>query len=255
MNEDNLKRFFSIYFQYIEVELFTSMLESSLVGRNTDVIITFQDTFYLLVCKNMEEKDIKKALDDLQEVTKKYANNSHFKLDKRHLNYQESTKIPVGFFDNPKFTSLLKEYQVAYQDFLQYLPHIDLSEDVRQRFQIRKKEQSSILVQAVLEFNNALAHIANIIYYGKDDNNNLGKAQNHLYRAILDYYKMLLRFIIPQINIPHRLIECYHQIRINEFLQLGKDIKDKDFTTRYKELFNECMQLQPVKAKQTSKVK
>ena len=147
---------------------------------------------------------------------------------------------------------MIKEYQVAYKDFLQYLPRLGLSNEVLKQFHINK--EGNILVQSILEFNNALAHISNTFYSNdevKDKSGNIKKAKNHIYRAILDNYKMLLRFMIPAIRetMTENLWQNYRKIRIDEFLFLGRNITDKTknnetMTKRYKEFFNVCLSIQ-----------
>ena len=239
---DYLKSFFDIYLRYIEAELPSSLFESS-VGRNIDTLILFQDTFIFLMTAKKDINNAKLELDalfeQLKEAVAEYVSEAQFKPQ----NKLRIAKVDTAFFDE-ELKKLLEEYRVAYKDFLQYLPKLKLSNEILKRFRIHKK--GNVLVQAILEFNNALAHIANALYRNNEDQlHNIKKAKNHLYRAILDYYKMLLRFMMPNITADN-LVQTYQELRLDEFLLLGEDITNKTkkgqtITNRYKELFNECL--------------
>lgn len=231
--------------------MYSSVFEVSIVGRNIDVLIAFQDTFSLLLTKRITDSDAKKVLDNLETLVNTYISEAYD--NKRSLKTLPSLKdeiIDILLHDK-EFITLLKEYHIAYKDFLQYLPRLNLKQDTLEQFHIN--EDGNVLVQAILEFNNALAHISNLFYLGdvKDKCSNLKKAKNHIYRAILDNYKMLLRFIIPTIRetMTDKLWQDYRKIRIDEFLFLGRNITEKTknnetMTKRYKEFFNLCLNTQ-----------
>lgn len=245
-----LTHFLNIYLSYLEVELYSSMFEDSVVGRNIDALVVFQDTFCLLLTKNLKDNEIQELLENSQDVANAYINEAY---DNRveTLKPLNSKDFSILLGDK-EFIDLIKEYQVAYKDFLQYLPRLGLSNEVLKQFHINK--EGNILVQSILEFNNALAHISNTFYSNdevKDESGNIKKAKNHIYRAILDNYKMLLRFMIPAIRetMTENLWQNYRKIRIDEFLFLGRNITDKTknnetMTKRYKEFFNVCLSIQ-----------
>ena len=252
--DDYIQSFFNIYLRYAEAELPSSMLENSVVGRGIDALILFQDTFILLMTAKKEGEIINKPkivslFEKLGTTVAAYIEEAQFK-PQGQLTIKKTSIYILDDASNEennqeiKLVPLLKEYQTAYRDFLQYLPRLKLADEILGRFQIH--EECNVLVQAILEFNNALAHIANALYRNNEDQlHNIKKAKNHLYRAILDYYKMLLRFMMPNIRI-QKLLETYRKLRLDEFLLLGEDIANKlengqTITNRYKELFNECL--------------
>ncbi|EJE0173305.1 hypothetical protein M3L10_000268, partial [Campylobacter coli] len=84
-------------------------------------------------------------------------------------------------------------------------------------------------VQSLLEFNNALSHL--IISISSDSEaiqqKNIHSAINHLYRATLDNYKIIIRFTIGKIS-NEDIVTSFLSIRKQEFLLLGQDLKDKN---------------------------
>lgn len=246
-----LQDFFKIYISYLEVELCTSILENSPTGRNADVIRTFQDTFYALIHFPLNEADSKKLIETLAKVKTTYiietlgkrASSPRYINDIDKINEVDITK----FFDS-EFLNMLEIYYIAYRDFLQGLHNKQITPETKQAFCI-DNSKGSVFIQALLEFNNALAHIAIVIYNNNDTLRNIEKAKNHIYRATLDCYKMLLRFVLPNISKGDKLIYTYEALRIDEFLMLGKDVNMKkkqnqnmSIIERYKELYNECVQ-------------
>ncbi|WP_416860576.1 hypothetical protein [Helicobacter ganmani] len=57
---------------------------------------------------------------------------------------------------------------------------------------------------------------------------NVKKAQNHIYRATLDNYKMILRFTIPNLqNNKENILQSFRSMREQEFLFLGESFLNK----------------------------
>ncbi|EAH8795420.1 hypothetical protein EWV03_06275, partial [Campylobacter coli] len=89
--------------------------------------------------------------------------------------------------------------------------------------------EEKVFVQSLLEFNNALSHL--IISISSDSEaiqqKNIHSAINHLYRATLDNYKIIIRFTIGKIS-NEDIVTSFLSIRKQEFLLLGQDLKDKN---------------------------
>ncbi|EIY4179517.1 hypothetical protein MMW24_000916, partial [Campylobacter coli] len=105
--------------------------------------------------------------------------------------------------------------------FKDFLPQQDDSEN--------GNIEEKVFVQSLLEFNNALSHL--IISISSDSEaiqqKNIHSAINHLYRATLDNYKIIIRFTIGKIS-NEDIVTSFLSIRKQEFLLLGQDLKDKN---------------------------
>ncbi|ELD0397338.1 hypothetical protein QW004_001142, partial [Campylobacter coli] len=107
------------------------------------------------------------------------------------------------------------------KEFKDFLPQQDDSEN--------GNIEEKVFVQSLLEFNNALSHL--IISISSDSEaiqqKNIHSAINHLYRATLDNYKIIIRFTIGKIS-NEDIVTSFLSIRKQEFLLLGQDLKDKN---------------------------
>lgn len=192
--KESLSGFFKHYIEFVEVELYNSLTEKS-IGRCEGVLYEFLKVIHaILIKENINDGD-EKLFGKMIEVFKEYQAESIIKSAHRlkiDLKYQD-----IGSFIDDNFIELLDVFFVAINDFRQILPKIPLSEDIKLTFNI-VDGKAPTFTQALLEFNNALAHIAVAMYHKdkQDTKANIKKAKAHLYRGSLDCYKMLIRFCL-----------------------------------------------------------
>lgn len=234
--QNNYEELFYLYVRYLKVDLANSLINKTKFSKDVDILRIFKEIFFNLYNPNYEQddiakqnlKDLKKAIDEFS----KEANTIHLDEEKiRNKNVciekikkdEELRKICLEFyFSNQNFSKAFKNSLINKKEFKQFLPQTsELNE-----------QGEYVFVQALLEFSNALSHLAVFIYEGDLEAekriHNIKKAKNHLYRATLDNYKIILRFTIPKIkNNKDKLLNSFYSIREQEFLFLGKDISSK----------------------------
>ncbi|EAL7478689.1 hypothetical protein DUY70_05250, partial [Campylobacter coli] len=125
------------------------------------------------------------------------------------------------FYNSSKYFSDAFMNYIDKKEFKDFLPQQDDSEN--------GNIEEKVFVQSLLEFNNALSHL--IISISSDSEaiqqKNIHSAINHLYRATLDNYKIIIRFTIGKIS-NEDIVTSFLSIRKQEFLLLGQDLKDKN---------------------------
>lgn len=259
-----LQKFFLYYCQFVNVDLSVSLLDkkNKRYGRNIDILISFQDTFiFLLKTQNIDESaiqsDRKLAIDKLAKTVDLFAFPYLSKTKYIDCSDIKSTLTSNQYWIekicNQTFLDIFQDYYVSYKDFIQHIKRIELNKEIRAKFELNEKDEN-ILVQAILEINNAFAHImVSILNNDNDELKNIEKAMNHVFRAALDHYKMLIRLIyLEKENITKQTTDKLEHLRFTEFRLLGKPIKNKiihmpngsaeDILTSYKEVFNSIMQ-------------
>lgn len=225
MQKENFNTFFFCYGRYLQYDLIHSLEQETELGRNVDILMTFRDFFKLIITTpNLTEDEFKEGKSNLDNNIATYIG----KDQQECLNLQLD-KISKSAFDyrlllEQDFKDLLSDFCGSCDDF-KIIDRVKHSSN--QEFN-KDKKGKSVLTQALLEFNNALSHIFISVYNGNDDLKNMEKAKNHLYRGILDNYKMVIRLCIKQIKQKDsKLFDEFKEIRMQECLDLGKNIQNK----------------------------
>lgn len=233
-HQKNLSRFFVCYINFIEVELYNSLLEIS-VGRCNGILYMFLKIINTIVKKDIDEELSERLLGKMAENVELYKKKSIINSIS-HLSVNLNSDEIDSFIDE-EFIRLLDLFLVAFNDFSQILPKLALDKDTKMSFNIIDGTRPT-LTQALLEFNNALSHIAAAMCHKdkQDTKSNIKKAKAHLYRGSLDCYKMLIRFLFTS-ETKNKELETYKKIRLKEFDGLGGEIQNKlELINEYKEL-------------------
>lgn len=134
----------------------------------------------------------------LQVLIQAYKDNTRNKL-------AISSKADLGLDLIDKFIISNNEFKVQYANF--YLSNRNFSDAFNNQL-INKDDfkdyallklndcDEKVFVQSLLEFHNALSHLILVTYknHSSVQNKNYKSVINHLYRATLDNYKIIIRF-------------------------------------------------------------
>lgn len=244
-------RLFFQFIRYLRYELADSICQTALHQKDADILISFRDTFYLFVTsyEELKNEDFQESIINIKSNINDYIGNK--RTGHLELSLTEIPKNKLDFINliDDSFKEFLSDYSNSCDDF-KAIGRIKY-EHIKRRF-MKDKKGHKVLLQSLLEFNNAFSHLAVIFYNGEDLDGNMQKAKSHLYRGCLDNYKMLLRFVMPIIN-DSEIKQSFLKIREQEFLLLGKKIDNKSIeyacpltneksqmalSKAYKELFN-----------------
>jgi len=187
--------FFKLYCRFLEIDLISSLTK----GRNIKVIYEFYKVFLIITAKNpdMTTEDKNKAIKSLNLIISKYENNNN-NISKLELCNKLDFNSIKSLYD---IEMMIQEFNKANKIF-------------------RNKFDNKIFKQSIIEFNNALSHI--IVGFTGDKtkfDKNINKANSHLHRGILDFYKT----IIKKTNLNNTQIQELKQIREYEFNSIGLD--------------------------------
>ncbi|ECP5912087.1 hypothetical protein FUB23_07480 [Campylobacter jejuni] len=257
------KKLFECYIDYLRVDLSNFFRNDSDRGRNIDVIVSFRDIFgnilFLDRIGGTLLSDIKHDLNELEIFTNKFLkkgkNLDKIKKDNIKLSCIEKVfendengenKIVdlfgellnvAGYFRESSEKPYMKDFKNVYCDCSKINKLIKsiinkAKEDILNILKQSKDDKSNGFVQPVLEVHNAFSHLAAFFYQNnpEDPFKNIDKAKSHIYRAILDYYKILIRFSINEVKKKDILTESFYSIREQEFLFLGQNLEKKKIT-------------------------
>jgi hypothetical protein len=237
---DYLKDFFAIYGDFITYDAYYSL---SFEGRNRDVILHFYKCLSKIINPTLDEGDIQKAMDDLLLTFAKYIENKFDTIDigvkdihvdnYEKYNLSDSLKI---FYDSAEqyaaYTSKLEKSDITrlyiknvqdyyYKNFLKPIPsETSILTMMGTKFVPR---DVSTLKQALMEFNNFLSHVYTALVSTEDVViiGNLERAQGHLHRSALDFYKA----IIKNLKFSNKLLpekeQQFLQVRALEYKSIG----------------------------------
>ncbi|EGK8127711.1 hypothetical protein IO380_000962 [Campylobacter lari] len=247
-----VKKLFSIYVKYLQVDLTNSLLNSNSCYRNIDIIITLKDVFNMLYQSDeiLEKKKdkIDNLLKEIRELIEEY--DSLKEIKKADLDFQKieicDDKLITDILEDEELVELNAHFMKANRIFRNYFNGKYIEEKVLEKFSNKSQTYECYLfIQPLLEANNALSHLAIYIYNnGKKENElkNIDKAKSHLYRGAIDYYKMCIRFSIEKSKInKDNIFASFCSIREQEFLSLGKNLMKKDIKLINPETGNEEM--------------
>lgn len=223
------------YIKYIEIDLANSLINKTRFARNVIFLNNIKNIFLnLLNPLYVESEEYQKRFEELKKqisqfqlkATNKIQINDELlispELIKKYIVSNSKFKIKCQEFYNSSkcFSDAFMKY-IDKKEFKDLLPQQDSLDD--------KNVEEKVFVQSLLEFNNALSHLIISVSNESEDirNKNFNSAINHLYRATLDNYKIIIRFTINKIN-NEDILTSFLFIRKQEFLLLGQDLKDKN---------------------------
>lgn len=248
-------RLFKCYLDYLQVDLSNFFRNDSDRGRNIDVIVSFRDIFANILFSDHINgtllSDTEYDLDKLEIFTNKLLKKGRnlTKIKKDNINSSCIKKIleddqivnligetlnAAGYFREASIKPYMKDFKNVYCDCSKYgklvKPIINKAkESILSIFKQSKDDKYNGFVQPVLEVYNAFSHLAAFLHQDnpEDPFKNIDKAKSHLYRAILDYYKMLIRFSINEVKKKNLVAKSFYSIREQEFLLLGQNLEKK----------------------------
>ncbi|EAK9946027.1 hypothetical protein A0Y81_02755 [Campylobacter lari] len=235
--------FFFQYGRYLQYDLIHSLEQKTELGRNVDLLIAFGSYFDVIITSDISEEDANNWNRVIQKAIDEYIGKHKNECLNLDLSFIGQSNFDYSVLLKEDFKEIFTFFRVSCGDF----KTIDAIEHENSQEFVKDKDGRSVLVQALLEFNNALSHIFTSVYHGNDDLGNINKAKNHFYRGSLDNYKMFIRLSIESVKRKNpKLFKKFEDIRIQELLHLGKDIQGKIINNeqlhkQYKELYNESL--------------
>lgn len=254
------KKLFECYIDYLRVDLSNFFRNDSHRGRNIDVIVSFRDIFgNILFFDHIGStllSDTKHDLNKLEIFTNKFLkkgrNLDEIKRDNINLSCiekifenSENSIIDLfgellnaaGYFRDSSDKLYMKDFKSVYCDCSKFNKLVKSiinksRENILNIFKQSEDDKINGFVQPILEVHNAFSHLAAFLYQNnpEDPFKNIDKAKSHIYRAILDYYKILIRFSINEVKKKDILTKSFYSIREQEFLFLGQNLEKKKIT-------------------------
>lgn len=223
------------YVKYLEIDLANSLINKTKFARNVIFLNNIKNIFLnSLNPLYIESEEYEKRFENLKQQIDKFQLEATNKI---HINNElliELELIEKYIVSNSKFKIKCQEFYISSKYFSDaFMSHIDKKEfkDFLSQQDNSDDEniEEKVFVQSLLEFNNALSHSIIAISSNSEaiQQKNIYSAINHLYRASLDNYKIIIRFTINKIN-NEEIIKSFLSIREQEFLLLGQDLKDKN---------------------------
>ncbi|EDP4466087.1 hypothetical protein FW433_09020, partial [Campylobacter jejuni] len=111
-----VKKLFSAYIKYLQIDLANSLLNDNVYYRNIEIIIILKDIFLLLqqseeVLKKKKEK-IDKMFEILDSVIEKYNDSNKVKLEPQRIDSCDD-ELFVNLLENEEFVKLLAIFSSA----------------------------------------------------------------------------------------------------------------------------------------------
>ena len=230
----HLEELFLQYIRYLNVDLANSLINKTKYSKNINFLVPFRDIFLAFYNPEYAKSDkILQDLDFLRKAIAKYCETLDT-LNIKQINIKNKQELIECIKQNDNLRQMCCELYNSNIKFSQACESQLINQnDFKDLISNAQRSVSSIkhsFAQPLLEFNNALSHLTIFIYNGdKDDKlQNVKKAQNHIYRATLDNYKMILRFTIPNLqDNKENILKSFHSMREQEFLLLGESFIDK----------------------------
>lgn len=235
LQTQSFKNIFVEYIKYLEIDLANSLINKTKFARNVVFLNNIKNIFLnLLNPLYIKSEEYQKRFDNLKQQINKFQLKATNKIQINDELLVKLELIEKYIVSNSKFKIICKEFYnsskyfsdafmnyIDKKEFKDFLPQQDDSEN--------GNIEEKVFVQSLLEFNNALSHL--IISISSDSEaiqqKNIHSAINHLYRATLDNYKIIIRFTIGKIS-NEDIVTSFLSIKKQEFLLLGQDLKDKN---------------------------
>ena len=205
---ENFKKFLFWYGKFLECDLLHSLNQDPNSPKNIDIIIIFRDVLQTIYAPEVKDKEevLKKMFESIAKIIKSYIEKNQHNTINLQLDRISSNSNTFEEINKKDFKYFFQEFIVSCESFRQI---IRLDDKEVEKF-YNDKAGNKVLVQSLLEFNNAISHIIVATHTAKDEYHNIRKAINHLYRGTIDNYKMILRFCDKDFNIIMDKMNLYH---------------------------------------------
>lgn len=235
LSVENFKKFLFLYGSFLQCDILHSLNQAPDNPKNIDIIILLRDALQTIYAPKVENKKetIEKMFKKLEKTIRHYIEkNQHNTIDLQLVRINSNSNV-LEEINKKYFKQFFQEFIVSCVSFRRI---IRLNNKEIEKF-YNDQEGNKVLVQSLLEFNNAISHIIIATYATEDKYHNINKAINHLYRGTIDNYKMVLRFCDKDFNNrQNKYISLFRQVREQEFLHLGQDINSKNIRYNNKDI-------------------
>ena len=216
------KGFFGQYCRFLSKDIVVALDKN--VGRNTKVINTFFDIFFIINKKDAAQESKIKAINLLKIQIDEYLKDGN-----RKLYLQVDQKLGCGTINAQTTLGGLQNLQTPLNEFNEALALY------------KNAFPGRIFKQSMIEFNNALSHL--FVGFTTSPTTfeiNINKASTHLHRGTLDFYKT----IIKDKGLDESSIDELVEVRVDELRTIGlkTTTDDKDnIVKRYRAVAKKAM--------------
>lgn len=239
--------FFEIYDLFLTIDSIASVSE---IGRNRELVGLFL-IYFTSIVKNSENQisDIIKHKSAVKEELKAYIkSNAYIKKDcligersAYHVDITQKINHDLSKALNAflKASKLYRQHRakLANQEIIElykrnaldyYLTAFGTEDQEKFKNLLDEYTDSKIIKkitmykQALMEFNNAISHI-NSAFKKSSTEKNIERAEQHLNRGALDFYKSIIKELFILNKIDNTNIEELKELRCSEFNSIGED--------------------------------
>lgn len=232
------KELFIEHINYLEIDLANSLINKTKFSRNVKLLNSFKNLFsFALNPKYIEDGTFKDRLEQVKTSVQNYSSHAKNTISLKDKICIDTDLIQHFILSNSMFRTQYKEFYWSDIAFSEAFKNALVNKkDFKNYFPLKFKDEEGeidiyVFVQSLLEFHNALSHLIMAVCKECEatQQQNVKNAMNHLYRATLDNYKIIIRFSMHKVQNNEHIQKSFLSIRKGEFLLLGEDIKNKKF--------------------------
>lgn len=239
----HINDFFKLYEQFLLVDSVVSILSN---GRDRDLMIEF--LLYFTEIANKKESEVLNHKRQVKEKLRNYIKKNTEIVNKCHIfssseNYQISQRVNNDLNKSLKvFLEASKLYENHRRKLTQeeiiniykrnaldyYLTAfgIETQDEFKDSLDSYTKSKQvngvRLLKQSLMEFNNAISHLYSAWKKSNIDKN-MERAQHHLNRGALDFYKSIIKELSMLGKIDNSNLELLKYIRCSEYGTIGEE--------------------------------
>lgn len=241
-----IENFFNLYEHFLLVDTTISVLAE---GRSRDILGTFLLYFMSIVADKKNEQEIVQYQDEVKLLLENYVNiNSKnivncYSINKSsnyaHITSKISTDLNNSFKAFFKAAELYESHRnkLTQQEIIEIYEKNALDyyltafgNNTQDEFKaslktyIASKQANGVrlLKQSLMEFNNSISHLYSAWKKSSVDKN-LERAQHHLNRGALDFYKSIIKELSMLGKINDSNLKSLKQLRCSEYNSIGEE--------------------------------
>lgn len=263
------EEYFTLYDLFLEVDILHSLID----GRRRDIILQFQNLFFLMLQQqNKQQQNGNRLLackKKLINMLMSYCDEHEYKIDGFKQNsigylcfadknniisqscqhYHDGVKLYVCWRNKLRQANKQKAiYRHNITDRLRY--YFEKNQQFLDRLIFLFKDSklitsnATIARQSLSEFHNAMSHLC-IAYKNNNYELNMQRACNHLQRGALDTYKIIIKdyWVLSKCPKDDELYDDFLELRKQENKNIGCDNERLKLLEKYKSLIERAVKM------------